>query len=174
MSSLTTLAILKRNLAGMETWRYDGQVLAQTPTSILIEAFFNRPDMPFQKIILCQGDRFLEAYYKNHWYNIFEIHDRQTDQLKAWYCNITLPATFTPHTIEYVDLALDLFVYPNGEQVLLDEDEFAELQLSVQQRQQAWNALQELRQLFATPINFDLRRDWLNPDSGFKQNQQTR
>ncbi len=173
MFGLTTLAILKRNLAGIETRRYEGQLLAQSSNGLLIEAFFNRPDMPFQKITLCQGDRFLEAYYTDRWYNIFEIHHHQTDQLKAWYCNVTLPAIFTPQTIEYVDLALDLFIYPDGEQVLLDEDEFAQLQLSPQQQQQAWNAIQELRLLFANAAHFDLRRDWMHRPSGFEQNQQT-
>src|SRR5512133_943253 len=85
--------VIKQNLERKETWRYSGKVLERTPDSILIEAFFNRPDKPFHGVLLAEGDRFVERYYTDRWYNIFEIHDRNTDQLKAWYCNVTYPTT---------------------------------------------------------------------------------
>ena len=44
---------------------------------------------------------------------------------KGWYCNVTTPASFDADGIRYVDLALDLFVHPDGRFTVLDEDEFA-------------------------------------------------
>ena len=41
----------------------------------------------------------MECFYNDRWYNILEIHDRDDDRLKAWYCNVTLPAEFTPGRI---------------------------------------------------------------------------
>ena len=41
---------------------------------------------------LRRGDRFIETYYTDRWYNIFEIHAREDDRLKGWYCNIAKPA----------------------------------------------------------------------------------
>jgi uncharacterized protein len=141
--------IIKLNTQRQETWRYQGRILSQDADSLLIEAFFNREDLPFHGITLHENDRFLERYYANRWYNIFEIHDRDDDRLKAWYCNITTPAKFEPGLVSYVDLALDLLVYPDGAYLVLDEDEFEALNLDPQYRQkarQALNALVDLAQ----------------------------
>lgn len=139
-----SLIVVKLNLQREETWRYEGRILKKDQQGALVEAFFNREDLPFHAITLRQNDRFLERYFYHRWYNIFEIHDRETDHLKGWYCNITQPAEFSPGKIAYVDLALDLLVYPTGEYLILDEEEFAELTLDPASRQKARQGLQEL------------------------------
>ncbi len=150
MSGLTQekLIIVKLNPQGEETWRYSGILLQRTDQAVLIEAHFNRDDLPFHGILLGRGDRFVEAYFTRRWYNIFEIHDRTTDELKGWYCNVTRPAVFFDGRIEYTDLALDLLVYPDGKMLLLDEDEFEELDLGIGERQRALAAAEELQELF--------------------------
>ena len=50
--------------------------------------------------------------------------------------------------ISYVDLALDLWVSADGKQTVLDEDELAELNLSVDLKQKVDEGLKELQQLF--------------------------
>jgi hypothetical protein len=157
--STPDLWVIKRNIEGEETWRYPARVLHRKPGAVLIEAYFNRPDTPFHGILLGQGDRFLEAYYSDRWYNLFEIHDRLDDSLKGWYCNVILPAEIDEPTISYIDLALDLLVYPDGKQLVLDEDEFAELAITPQVRCQAQDALQALRVLF-TPAFSSLLSFW--------------
>ena len=143
------ITILKLNPARQETFRYTGQVLRQTAEAVLLEAFFNRPDLPFHGLVMGQGDRFVEIYFSQRWYNIFEMHDRQDDHLKGWYCNITLPAEISSLQVSYVDLALDLLVFPDGRQLVLDEDEFAALELDHATRSQALAALRELQGLAA-------------------------
>jgi uncharacterized protein len=138
------ITVIKLNLERQETWRYFGQVQARQPGSLILEAFFNRPDLPFHGILLKEGDRFIEGYYENRWYNVFEIHDREDGSLKGWYCNVAYPAEIDGSTIRYVDLALDLLVYPDGRQMVLDEDEFADLRLDPATRAQARLALAEL------------------------------
>lgn len=152
--NLNRVFVIKQNLERKEVWRYSGKVLEQTSDSILLEAFFNRPDKPFHGILLAQGDRFIEKYYSNRWYNIFEIHDHKTDVLKGWYCNVTYPAIFDNGFVYYVDLALDLLVYPDGRQLVLDEDEFADLHLNDDDTRLAREALMELqsRMRSSTPL----------------------
>jgi uncharacterized protein len=144
--------VIKQNPKREETWRYSGKVLERTQNSILIEAFFNRPDKPFHGVLLAEGDRFLERYYTDRWYNIYEIHDHKTDVLKAWYCNITYPTIFEDGVIIYIDLALDLLVYANGDHLVLDEDEFLELNLGIEDEKKAREALRELQELFSPPV----------------------
>jgi len=138
------ITIIKLNPQRQETWRYSGRVLNRDTNSILVEAFFNRDDLPFHGITLKNNDRFFERYYTDRWYNIFEIHDRDDDRLKAWYCNVTTPAEISQGEITYVDLALDLLVYPHGDYLVLDEDEFKELEIDTQTRHNARQALSAL------------------------------
>lgn len=151
-----TVTVIKQNLAGEETWRYTGTVMRSDEHSILIEAYFNRPDLPFHGIVFAEGDLFVEQYFDDRWYNIYEIHDRLNGKLKAWYCNITRPAEISEDRIAYVDLALDLLVLPDGTQLDLDTDEFEALALDIDDHKQALRALAELRRLFKRPLPFDI------------------
>lgn len=144
------ILVIKLNTQHQETWRYQGQIINREPNSILIEAFFNREDLPFHGITLRNNDRFLERYYTDRWYNIFQIHDRDDDHLKGWYCNVTTPAQVSPEEISYVDLALDLLVYPNGHYLVLDEDEFKALDIDQHSRHKAHQALKTLIQIAAS------------------------
>ena len=147
------ITVRKRDERGTVTWEYTGEVLERGEDFVRLEARFNRADTPFQGIVLKQGDRFVETFYTNRWYNIFEIHDRDDDALKGWYCNVGLPAVWdAPDAISYIDLALDLWVKPDGEQTVLDEDEFAALALDEVTRTRARDALAELRARFKTKI----------------------
>ena len=145
-----SLIVLKLDVNGRETWRYPALLLARDGASVTIEAFFNRDDLPFHGILLGRNDRFVETYYTDRWYNIFEVHAREDDHIRGWYCNITRPASVTASAIAYIDLALDLLVYPDGKQLVLDEDEFAALPLPEAERARARDALAELQQGFTT------------------------
>ena len=142
------IKIQKKNIAGEITYVYEGEILSRDEHSITIEAFFDRVDMPFVDTVLRTGDRFVEYYYDDRWYNIFEIHDRDDERLKGWYCNVCKPASFEDGVVAYVDLALDLWVSADGRQHVLDEGEFETLNLSNELKSGALQGLQELKQLF--------------------------
>ena len=144
------IKVQKREPAGSVTWEYEGSLLSREANSVTLEAFFNKPDMPFLNIVLKSGDRFVETLYFDRWYNVFEIHDRDDHTFKGWYCNIGEPAVFEADTVSYVDLALDLWVAPDGTQTVLDEEEFEALHLDDAIRRQARAALAQLRSEFKT------------------------
>ncbi len=146
MSSAIT--VLKKNLRDEVTWQYSGQVLQRGPAWVKLEALFNRADMPFMDTILKKDDRFVETFYSDRGYNIFEIYDRDDGKLKGWYCNIGRPAVILDGSVSYVDLALDLWVSADGRQTVLDEDEFAALDLEPPERALALRDLDELKQWF--------------------------
>ena len=145
---MTDITVRKLNPAGEETWRYTGHVLARQTGRVVLEAAFNRDDLPFHGIVLRCGDRFIETFYADRWYNVFEIHDRDDDRLKGWYCNISRPAVIEDGAVAYIDLALDLLVYPDGRQLMLDEDEYEALALPSEVQQQVRQAMTELQASF--------------------------
>lgn len=142
------ITIVKQDHLGVEVIRYQGQVLMRTAAEIMIEAFFALEHAMMVDIPLLKGDKFLETYFTGHWYNIYEIHDRVSDHLKGWYCNVSYPAEISQSLVVFRDLALDLVVLPDGCQVVLDEDEFQKLVLSPDDRNNALAGLAALQDRF--------------------------
>jgi uncharacterized protein len=140
--------VIKQNPAGEDTFRYHGQLIWGKNEAWILEAYFGRDDMDVFGMPFRKGDRFLEYYATDRWFNIFEIHAVEDDQLRGWYCNIATPAELTGETITYQDLALDLLVFADGRQIVLDEDEFQNLELDQEGHTQALRALAELQALF--------------------------
>jgi len=143
-----TIKVQKKNPDGEVTYEYEGVLVRRDNHSIVLEALFDRADMPFMDVVFKTGDRFVEYYYTDRWYNIFAVHDRDDGTVKGWYCNIGKPAVFENGTVSYVDLALDLWVSTGGEQTVLDEDEFEALGLDEEVRIGALQGLEELKRLF--------------------------
>jgi len=142
------IVVDKLSPQGELKWRYEVEVIERGDGWLRLEAFFDRDEVSFMDVSLKRGDRFVETYYRERWYNIFEIHDRDDDALKGWYCNVTRPANFVDGRVEYVDLFLDLWVSANGVQTVLDEDEFLAADLDEATRLGALNALAELQESF--------------------------
>src|SRR5512134_363974 len=138
---LHSVKVQKKNPAGDVIYEYQGELLAHDESSVTLEAFFDRADMPFMDTVFKTGDRFIEYYYTDRWYNIFVIHDREDGKIKGWYCNIGKPAVIEDGLVSYVDLALDLWVSANGAQSVLDEDEFQALRLDEELRTGALRGL---------------------------------
>jgi protein associated with RNAse G/E len=149
MPGMTDITVLKRNLKGEVIWQYEGRVLKRETNRVVLEAFFNRDDMSFMDVVLKRDDRYVETFYTDRWYNVFEIFDVDDGRFKGWYCNIGYPAILEKDRVSYIDLALDLWVAMDGTQTVLDEDEFLELSMDVMTRAQAVSALEELKQKLA-------------------------
>jgi len=147
---IDNITVIKCNANGQEVWRYQGKILERKNNRLILEAFFDRNDLDFYGMTLGRGDRFVETYYNDRWYNIYEIHARENDQVRGWYCNICTPAEFCKSAIYWNDLALDLIVFPDGKQITLDEDEFNLLEISPEIRKQALVALDNLKLSFNT------------------------
>jgi hypothetical protein len=140
------IIVIKLDYAGRETYRYSGWLIEAKNHVITVEAFFDRLDTRVDDIVLLKGDRFVEYYFNNRWYNILEVHDRSSDHVKCWYCNISYPAILIDNSLSYRDLALDLLVYPDGRQVILDRDEFEKLPLQSEITDNALKGLNELQE----------------------------
>lgn len=158
---MRNIDVIKYDIHQVEQWRYQGVILQKTPSQILIEAYFDRSDIQAGGLLLSRGDRFLEIYFEDRWYNVFEVYAGSSNQKKGWYCNVSKPVVITERSISYIDLALDLVVLPDGQQAVLDEDEFLEIDLDQKQKNKALAALSELQTHFATSADDFSVSNWL-------------
>ena len=164
---MNVVTIYKCDSKGRVCWQYQGQVISHESNIYVIDSIFNRHDTPFQEIIIKTGDHFIETFFTDRWYNIFEIHDREEEHLKGWYCNIGRPVILkNGNKLFYEDLGLDLWVRSDGTQKVLDEDEFAVLNLDEFSHNQALQGLTQLQDHFYR--NFERIRSASNQ---YKANQ---
>lgn len=141
------ITVIKLDPSGTEKVRYTGELIDNSPRGAIIQASWTMAKRDLGYTCFEPGDRFIEYYYTDRWYNIFEIAYKD-GQRKGWYCNIAEPARILDTRIEQIDLFLDVWIDPTGLPLILDEDEFAATTiLSLQQRQNAQQGLQSLLQM---------------------------
>jgi uncharacterized protein len=146
---MTSIHVIKQNmLANKPPYLYSGELVERGPNHIVIDARFDKDGVSMEDIPIKRGDHFIETYYSDRWYNIYEVRSGADEGLKAWYCNVSYPAEITAEQVTFRDLALDLLVYPDGRQAVLDEDEFATLVIPPEDKLQALAGLQQLKDLF--------------------------
>ena len=142
---MNDITVLKLDHEGREVLRYEGKVLWRAASFVCLRAVFGHDDVEFGDFSFRRGDIFTEWFYSDRWYNVFRIEDGTGGTLRGWYCNITRPAQIGEDVVSADDLALDVFVAPDGSLQLLDEDEFAALSLSEGERAAALRAVEEVR-----------------------------
>ncbi len=142
------ITVLKLDLAGKVTWQYAGTLMTRRRHSLRLQAFFDLDAVPVAGQVFRKGDRFVETFFDDRMYNIFQVFDHRDGQLKGWYCNLCRSAVIDATSVACVDLALDLWVSPDGRQVVLDREEFTALPIAIAERQQAVSALAELQGRF--------------------------
>jgi hypothetical protein len=139
-----SFTVYKLDHNGREVWQYPAHVLERGPHHVRLEAFFNRDDMDLGYAIFKRGDRFIETFYNDRWYNVFAVYDRDEGALKGWYGNVCRPAEIAEMSVRCDDLALDVWVTPGGELTVLDEVEFSTLDITEDDRRRAQGALNDL------------------------------
>jgi hypothetical protein len=117
---------------GSQAFAWDGLVLRCDESGIVLRAQFNVDLVELGFTTFRRGDDFVEFYYWDvtddvatvRYYNVFQVSSPD-GTLKGWYCNLALPPQLDPESrqLSYVDLALDVWVHPDGEHVVLDQDE---------------------------------------------------
>ena len=144
---MTAFRVIKRDAQGHDKLAYSGRLVERNARFICIEAVFTLPDRDLGYIHLRRGDIFREWFYIGRWFNIFRVQDAASKRVKGWYCNITRPPIIAPQQVAADDLGLDVFVWPDGRALLLDEDEFARLNLPPAEQRAAWEAVDIIKEM---------------------------
>ena len=142
---MDTFTVVKLDARGCFELSYEGRLRERTDAFICVDAVFAFSDRDLGYITLCRGDLFREWFYRDRWFNIFRVSDGETRRLKGWYCNITRPPVIKPRQVSSEDLCLDVFVFPDGRALLLDEEDFNRLNLPKVEVEKAWQAVDAIR-----------------------------
>lgn len=77
---------------------------------------------------IAAGTVSFEHFWFDRWYNIFRFH-QPDGRLKAYYANIAMPPNFNNNVIDYIDLDIDVVVWPDNRFEVLDRDDFDQNQV---------------------------------------------
>jgi uncharacterized protein len=64
-----------------------------------------------------------EYYWLDRWYSIFRFHE-PSGSLRNFYCNINMPPRFSGGVLDYIDLDIDILVWPDLRYDVLDRDDY--------------------------------------------------
>jgi predicted RNA-binding protein associated with RNAse of E/G family len=114
---------VKRLPDEVDEWEHD--LLLKGADMIISEFIFSglpKPSVLEGKIVTENGYRGILFEFVNESYEIIKIWNHDGD-LVGYYCNINEPPVMFDGGYEITDLFLDLWVYPDLEYFVLDEDE---------------------------------------------------
>ncbi|MEO7659971.1 MAG: DUF402 domain-containing protein [Pyrinomonadaceae bacterium] len=113
--------------------KYDGSIrrtwqcglIEQTGPQYLFLGIFDQDVIHSDLGTLSRGTLSYEYYWLDRWFNIFRFHEPD-GTFRNFYCNISMPPVFKNGVLDYVDLDLDVLVWPGWRFEILDEAEYAE------------------------------------------------
>ena len=125
---------------------WTGQVLHDDGNRTVIKAPWAGTDRPLflGYTVFEPGDTFVETYYRERWFSIWQVVSHRTGRTKGWYCNICQPFERDGDELRFVDMELDVFVFPDGRFVILDEDDLERAQLPDSEKIAARAGLEEV------------------------------
>ena len=113
----------KYDLSPRRTWT--AELIDGSNDGILLEGFF-KTEVPHTDLGLIQeGTRSVEAFFFDRWYNYFAFYE-PTGQFRNYYINISMPPMIGERAVDYVDLDIDVIIWPDDRIEIVDLEEFEE------------------------------------------------
>ena len=157
----STIVVRSLNFDGSLRRSWKCEIIRRDDEMLTLVGFFERevthPDLG----IIEAGTRSTEYFWFDRWYNVFRF-DEPDGEFRNYYCNINLPPTLENGVLDYVDLDIDVVVWPDGRFDVLDRDEFElnfrVFQYSADTREKVERTLEQLlRSIKALEFPFSIR-----------------
>ena len=148
-----SVTINSRKLDGSVNRSWKCGLVEQNGSLLVFLGVFDRevehPDLG----IIRRGTVSYEYYWLDQWYNVFRF-ENPDGQLRNYYCNVNMPPVFENSVLDYVDLDIDVVVWPGAGYKILDLEEFesnaVKFGYSAELRSAAQKALSDVVQLIET------------------------
>lgn len=132
------------------TWT--GGLISESDSHLVLVGTFDRDVQHTDLGLIRNGTVSFEHFWLKRWYNVFRFHEPD-GTLKSYYCNIAMPPDFDGQVLDYVDLDIDVVVWPDKRYEILDLDDFerntAKFGYPDDVRDRALTAVEELKAVIA-------------------------
>jgi len=156
-----TINALKYNGELRRSW--EAGLIREGPDLIVAVGVFEQSVRHNDLGLIQQGTVSFEYFWPERWYNVFRFADPD-GSFRNFYCNIAMPPRVQGDVLEFIDLDIDVVIWPGGRREVLDLDDF---EINSQRysypddlRLKALGALDELiRSIDAADFPFDQATD---------------
>lgn len=121
---MTECRIISRSYDGTIKKAWDCRLVSASENRLEFVGAFAHEIVHSELGTIAAGTASHEYYWIDRWYNIFRFVTPEGN-LRNYYCNVNMPPVFDGTILDYVDLDLDLLVWPDGSYEILDRSEFA-------------------------------------------------
>ena len=119
----TEIAVNSLKYDGRVRRTWTGGLVSSSDELIVLVGRFDKDVEHSDLGFIGRGTVSFEHFWLERWYNIFRFHEPD-GKLKAWYCNIAMPPSFDGGVLNFVDLDIDVVVWPDLRYDVLDRDDF--------------------------------------------------
>lgn len=119
------ITINSRKFDGSIRRSWKAGIVSQSEDLIVAVGRFDRDVEHSDLGSIKEGTVSFEHFWLDRWYNVFRFHEPD-GSLRNYYCNIAMPASMNGHELDFIDLDIDVVVWPDGRLEILDRDDFAE------------------------------------------------
>jgi uncharacterized protein len=118
---LVTVEALNYDLSVRKAWT--AELIDDTQELISLHGVFDSEIRHTELGLIRQGTISEEYFFRDRWFNVFAFFEPD-GTFRNYYCNVCVPPTFDGSRLAYVDLDIDLIVYPQAPPKVLDREEF--------------------------------------------------
>lgn len=117
------ITITSRNYDGSIRRSWQCRFIERDRSMLLLEGVFDEEVDHAELGVIRRGTISYEYYWLDRWYNILRFHEPR-GEFRNFYCNISMPPRLQDGFLDYVDLDIDIVIWPDGRFKVLDELEF--------------------------------------------------
>jgi uncharacterized protein len=119
-----SVTINSRKFDGSVHRTWQAELVSESDTLLTFVGEFNEEIWHPHLGIIRRGTISHESYWLDRWYSVFRFHE-PGGELRNFYCNVNMPPMFENGVLDYVDLDIDVLVWPDFTYEILDRDDFA-------------------------------------------------
>ena len=117
------ITVNSRKYDGIIRRTWNCELIEQNGNALIFVGVFDHDVSHSDLGDIAAGTISYEYYWLDRWYNIFCFHEPD-GAFRNYYCNINMPPVFNGGILDYVDLDIDVVVWPDGKYQILDEIDY--------------------------------------------------
>src|SRR5215204_1223750 len=118
-----SVTILSKNYDGTIRRSWNCELIEENGMELVFVGEFDKDISHPELGLIKRGTISYEYYWLDRWFNVF-LFQEPTGEFRNYYCNVNMPPLFAAGVLEYVDLDLDLLVWPDNSYHVLDREEY--------------------------------------------------
>ena len=117
------ITVNSRSFDGSIRRSWKCRLAEQTDSLLVLKGAFDADISHYDLGLIKRGTVTHEYFWLKRWYNVFRFYE-PNGAFRNYYCNICMPPKLENEVLDYVDLDLDVVIWPDRKVEVLDDAEY--------------------------------------------------